>query len=89
MTITVTKQHIKHGRHNDACLCPIALALAEQCPVEQGDEWVVGPEFIVCNSAMHDLPELAQQFIADFDNKREVKPFSFEVNVRAQPEQGA
>lgn len=82
MLINVTEQHIKMGQKKRASCCPIALAASEQTNMTaivslsdimfKKDEVLYGPKT--------ELPEIACQFIFDFDEGQPVQPFSFELD---------
>lgn len=77
MKISVTKQHIDAGIKLDACSCPLALALSDAGfpkPVVDGEQVEIAGEF-----GLFPLPEVAQQFVSDFDHGLPVAPFDFEL----------
>lgn len=83
----VTKKDIENGVARTSNSCPIALSLnrvAKRLGFKKGCRARVGITIasLVFSSGRRTpilLPEKAQQFISDFDSKRKVKPFSFEV----------
>jgi hypothetical protein len=91
MTLVVTKAHIKAGRRGYSCTCPIALALNEQHPPEEGQEWHVtrgrirlrgpSPEEDELGPIFREyaLPIQAHAFIQDYDEGRWVDPFEFDL----------
>ncbi len=80
MKIDVTAEDIKQGVKGSAMSCPIALAVQRKrgyhgatvgystCGAVGRGNWV--------------LPKVARDFIAGFDNGREVAPFSFNLKRR-------
>ena len=77
--VSVTQGDIEKGTHS-CSHCPIALALARTFEVPQGDVNVAS-KWIVEGVGFGDLPDLACDFVRDFDNHRPVKPFYFFVTV--------
>ncbi len=82
-TIKVTEEHIQVA--SGGCYdCPIALALLD----ETGRRW--GVSAVTCfyrsGSLVLALPESARQFVADFDARREVLPFEFELPLEPAKE---
>lgn len=83
MLIEVTKDDIDRGLPNDACLCPLALALKRTT----GNTWQVGYSEAVCAiqpSVKFDLPPEAIEFVDRFDNgpidaDDTLRPFKFEA----------
>lgn len=88
VTIHVTDGDIKQGRYNadhrDGCdmiiqICPLALAVRREWHPEA---WVgphhigVGLEF---NPYMTLTPEVASDWMREFDSYHEVKPFTFQI----------
>lgn len=75
-TIRVTAEHIERGK-GGCYTCPIALALYD----ETAHVW--GVNVVACfykeGSLVLGLPESACKFVADFDARREVQPFEFEL----------
>ena len=86
LLIAITKKDIRNGERNDPQCCPVALAAVRSLPerlsrkaswnpieVTRGCLWFGYRNFF--------LPQEAKDFVARFDNKRKVEPFSFEINV--------
>lgn len=77
MRITITKNHIKRGKRYRSEYCPIALGLKERFKKEdvrvQQYNAEIGIYYIP-------LSQRACKFIEDFDNKKKVKPFSFNLD---------
>lgn len=77
LTLHVTQDHISRGAKEDACNCPIALAIKEQLPNRQdvqvdGDVRVrVLDEEFAWNGG-----ELVDEFVAKFDEGLPVEPFT-------------
>lgn len=79
MKITVTAEDIKEGHRGNACLCPIALAMIRATK----DEWAVGT-FSVRRRYQRRafaLPKRVMAWIFRFDIGKEVKPFSFTLDL--------
>lgn len=85
MLIEVTEEDIARGLSNDACLCPIALALKRATR----NTWQVGYSEAVCAVypfMKFDLPPEASDFVDRFDNgiidsDDTFRPFKFEVRI--------
>lgn len=80
LTVNVTQQHIQKGTRNDCRRCPVALALNEQHPCENG--WRVSWLYARRDPSVlgAKLPENAQRFVTKFDDgKRNVEPFTFDL----------
>jgi hypothetical protein len=80
MKITVTQEDIDEGIIKDCIRCPIARAIGrafgEKASVAQTDYYVSGR----WNSLKpKKLPNVATEFIYDFDAGRPVHPFTFEL----------
>lgn len=67
-TINVTQRHINTGVRGHVMTCAIGLAMQ--------DAGAAGVFFPV-----ESLPEVAQQFMRDFDEGRAVRPFVFQMDV--------
>lgn len=83
MKVIVTKEHIDNGVCGSSTNCPIAYALIEKSSVKLRS---VGSGFVeVVNKKnetfLYILPQKARQFIEDFDDGKEVEPFSFEMRL--------
>lgn len=76
MTIRVTKEDIRLGRWKSSSACPIARALKRKF---KGCYPVVEFFYIKINGDRYGLPKEAINFIRQFDDKRPVKPFSFQI----------
>ena len=74
--IDVTQEDIEHGCKRDDVKCPIALALRrvgyKHISVSSYIAWMENDRH-----TLRQTPPDAAKFIEDFDNNREVKPFSF------------
>lgn len=77
MKIQVTRLHIQNGRKQNAFFCPIALSLKEM--VYNPNLVCVGLGAISLSGETHSTPEIAKQFIEDFDAGKNVEPFSFDL----------
>ena len=66
--IRVTQDHIRRGERGSLMRCPIGLALEDA-----GGAGVMFP--------LSSLPEVAQNFVRDFDEGRRVEPFQFIMEV--------
>ncbi len=78
ITIQVTANHIARGELNHCMKCPVALAMTEAL----GFQVWVSSKFV--EWADHDeiqLPGFVQDQIANFDARRGMEPFSFEVQI--------
>lgn len=89
MKIEVRQEHIEKGKPAFAQYCALALAFEEALGLP--------PESVaVCNgrvqipgcSSNYELPTQADIFYHDFDNYREVKPFTFEMDIPPLEETG-
>ncbi len=82
MKITVEQRHIDAAVRPSCNRCPIALALNEQIPSEDG--WIVN-----CLSVRRmwdheeriDLPGNAGEFVKEYDAGRPVEPFAFTITL--------
>lgn len=83
MIITVTQKHIDEGLIADCSRCPVALAIREVFPyvdeilIRSTDVWLGKGE----NLIVKELPIGVRFFIRNFDNDKDVKPFSFELTL--------
>lgn len=81
--ISVTNIEIEYGRRASMTHCPIALAIRRSLP-HSGfyDVRVVG-EYVECRCdgqpVFADLPQVARDFIENFDAEDHVDPISFDV----------
>lgn len=78
--IEVTQEDIEKGKLGECSACPIALAMrrATGKPFEVGtDIYWLG--FDLRSERM--LPPEAALFVSDFDDKKPVQPFSFEIEL--------
>lgn len=84
MIISVTEDDIKNGRRNQCSDCPIALALFRALGWEIGinrnyikiSQWYAKIGFV-----SYLLPKEASIFVCDFDSKKEVLPFEFNLDI--------
>lgn len=83
MTIKVTKKHIREGKRGFCRQCPVALALMNATNYKRvfvsSYSWQLGS-----GKQSGTLPQRAQNFIEDFDGGKNVKPFSFDLDVVAR-----
>ncbi len=86
VVVRVEQAHIDNGEKNDCKICPIALALVAILK----DEWRVNVEadtvVLLQSVEPHafvelSLPELAVEFIEEFDRGLPVVPFTFELDI--------
>lgn len=80
MRVKVTEDHIRLGRPGLPCYCPVALAIIEAVGFEarvHGD-YVHFPDI---DDLCVDLPRRARKFISDFDDRAQVRPFSFQIEM--------
>lgn len=78
MLIDVTQDHINHGRRKCGVGCMVALALKSKFP--DREIWVDGHNACVGDAVVW-LPNYVFDRISDFDSGREVRPFSFHLEV--------
>jgi len=85
--VIVTREDIEKGIPEDDNLCPIAIAVKR----EEAEVVEVGGMYIsffpsnhsrISRRKYYSLPDIAIEFIKDFDNAREVKPFVFTALLR-------
>jgi hypothetical protein len=77
-TITVTKEHIKHGKRGSCCLCPVALA-CEAAGFTQ--VWIEPGHFMLDKQPV--APPLKVDFwINRFDRGEKVRPMKFQVDCQ-------
>lgn len=76
MRIYVTKDDIAHGKPCNAGKCPIARALQRRFPKAFVS---VGPWGMTLEDSLLEIPTSARNFIARFDAKQTVRPFSFKL----------
>jgi hypothetical protein len=83
MRVQVTEEHIKAGKPWDSYQCPVALALQDRLDVDE--EAVVADGnllSVVMKYGDYDTavtPPVVSRFMADYDARRRVLPFAFEV----------
>jgi hypothetical protein len=85
MTISVTKEDIKHGKRCDPDCCPIGRALSRAGIVHFG---VVGPTVMVADDSDHatglPLPKEVKDWILEFDGAGPVEPITFDLILPAK-----
>jgi hypothetical protein len=85
MLIEVTTDDIVNGKREKCRECPIALAFNRCMPEYQASVGVDTGSFfnhedrLVISLAF--LPEVARDFVLNFDMQKDVKPFSFEIDL--------
>lgn len=93
--IQVTQDNIDKARPSTKCACPIALAVKDELIAnhefsnKEGSSWA-SIDNDKGRAVEHrrdrlkfNLPESAQQFIRERDEKKAVKPFEFTVEAKA------
>ena len=85
MKITVTTLHIVKGIPKEVESCPISLAATDcglRCVSTDSEVlWHSPTEDHIKDGREVHLPEIAQRFIADFDDGKAVSPFEFEIQL--------
>lgn len=83
MTITppihvqVTQTNISEGARKDACKCPVALAIREQCP---GTRVAIAHNIAFIDGVVHRLSEVVILFVENFDRgHKNLAPFEFDL----------
>lgn len=81
MKINVTAEDIRLGKRGTPNSCPIARAIKRR--LTNRDVWVSDSEVWVKVPFRRyvDLPKEARDFVKDFDRSRDVKPFSFNLEL--------
>ena len=77
--VSVTPDHIRHGKRSEECACPIALAL-----LAAGAAWVevlrVEARIVLSGKRWEaDLPDVAVRFVRAFDRGESVDGFECEL----------
>jgi hypothetical protein len=80
MKISVTQKHIDEGNVGDCAACPIALALARA--FETRDVYA-GTYSLCVENKCFSTPEVARNFMGDFDAGGPVSPFSFDLPLES------
>ena len=80
MKITVTAEDIKNGRKKNCRMCPLALAATRTYRMAA---WVFKNEVFI-NGVWAVLPSSAKRFVARFDKRKPVQPFTFELPVEKE-----
>lgn len=87
MTIHVTAEDIENGIPQDACHCPVALAVKRATgsdDVDINDDICIGfPGQDVRD--VFEAPDEVCDFVAAFDNYEGVEPFSFDLDYEPAP----
>lgn len=83
MKIEITEDDIKNGKPCNSKMCPIASAAQRAglkfVTVGEQDIYFQDPD--LGKPGWHALPEKAVHFIINFDARKEVHPFSFDLDV--------
>ncbi|MEK6881900.1 MAG: hypothetical protein AABY22_19940 [Nanoarchaeota archaeon] len=82
--IKVSTTHIKNGKINSTRKCPIALAIQETMNISYREASVYDDYInLEIGGTMHfiNLPKRAIDFIDKFDDRRQVKPFCFQIKI--------
>lgn len=84
MKIEVKQEHIEKGKRQDACHCPVALAIKDTVKVKfvyvhlfeinLKKKWARKAVEIT-------LSKKVEKFVKKFDDGKKVKPFSFELKI--------
>ena len=74
LRVRVLKRHIKAGKPESSCSCPIAQAVREVSPKKKR---VSVSHFLTVGKKHYDLPKVAIRFIDRFDAGKSVKPITF------------
>ncbi len=82
LKIKVTAKDIENGKRNDGARCPIARAARRVLKkVASVDGTVIEFKYDGNDYTDSILPKAASNFIARFDDKKKVKPFTFKVSA--------
>ncbi len=85
--VHVTQECIDNGVSYEPCGCPVALALKPHFDKKKVNIFVAVEWFEISSVSSHSidrritLPLIARQFIYEFDARKPVEPFSFEVDL--------
>lgn len=81
-TVRVTEAHVRRGKQQDPCLCPVALAVAEAVP---GSSPHVNPCFIFLSIENRRTsvatPPAVGEAVRRYDHGGDMEPFTFELEV--------
>jgi hypothetical protein len=81
--VVVTQEHIDKGERGDCYSCAVSLALRDSdIPEARMGLWSIflHGKFDDDKNTI-DAPPQVKQFVRDFDQKRPVQPFEFEIEV--------
>lgn len=78
MKIEVTQRYIELGIPRSTVSCPVALAVRRQLPDENIE---VGDDGLWVNLRLHELPRSVRQRIKRFDQRKNIRPFTFELEI--------
>ena len=81
--IEVTREDILHGEPREPHYCPIALATKRAIPDACRIEVIEDDEayWLLTDREMVVLPEVAQQFVEEFDETGLVLPIEFDLEI--------
>jgi len=77
--ISVTSGDIQEGQRRDCFKCPIARAMKRALP---SYHITAGPNSLIVGTIIIDTPIICKDFMDEFDNHGEVKPFGFEIEIK-------
>lgn len=84
LTIEVTQAHIDKGKPCEACDCPVYWAILDAIPGLDPADVAVGPtEVNLALDVTASLPENARHWLDVYDDRRPVKPFTFDLDIPA------
>jgi hypothetical protein len=75
-SVTVTQRNIDNGYTHSCKRCPIALALRRVFHTTKVD---VDAFYITINSKIFVTPQIAIDFMIDYDKRRNVRPITFHL----------
>lgn len=86
MRVHVRAEHIRHGLRDNACDCPVALALLEAFEerpgrIEVTRMWFLLGRMIDGDQRKISLPDVVSTWIRRFDSGRHVEPFEFDIEL--------
>lgn len=81
--VDVTAEDIAHGEREDCTKCPIARALRRHKGFEKAyvNDQYVEIDHENRHENLYRLPQEAVDFIRNFDDGKEVRPFKFELDL--------
>ena len=78
MRIEVTEKHIENGKTMSDTKCPVALAIQDLIPNRNVR---VGARWIRIDGQWIQSPSHVCNFVREFDDHKDVYPFSFELDL--------